>query len=274
MELDSRDLTIVRRHAGHASAVTAIRVTRDGKRLISAGLDGAIQVRSLYEETIPQMAVAHAAFLPEGNVLACFKSREIHIVDPHLNRSINRFEVENAIRHAALGGDGNLLALGHDSGQVSVWNVRNQAPVQKHVGRMRNDWTESIHNVAFQHWGDLFAFCTVCDAYVLGSNDFELKGRFNCTWSRALAFSPDKTLLAVGDTTSETNPSGDQILRVYDLASNTLTDSLHRTGGDIQAIAFSTGSRWLRRQVANRSFASVRFGIRRRTLAFEVTQRR
>ncbi len=245
VELDARDLTIVRRFAGHANEVTAIRVTQDGKRLISAGLDGTIQVRSLHDETIPRLAVAHAEFLPDGNLLACFKSREIHVVDPLMMRSINRLSVENVIRHAAVRGDGHLLAVGHDDGRVSVWDIHNQAPIQKHVGRMQNDWTESVRNVAFQPRGNLFAICTVYNAYVLGSNDFELQGRYKCNWASALAFSPDQKLLAVGDSTSETNPAGDQVLRVYDLTSNTLLDSLHRTGGDVQAIAYSTDSRWL-----------------------------
>lgn len=121
---------IVRSLTSHTAAVTSISFSYDGNFLVSSSTDGSLilwdansgeQLRIIQENT----TISKVAFSPKGPFLATAGTEGKIIILNILSESLLT-EIECKVKNAyslVFSGDGNLLAIGGDNGNIQSWRV-------------------------------------------------------------------------------------------------------------------------------------------------------
>ncbi len=156
-------LNEVRRFEGsHASAITCIAISTDGRRLLSGSNDATVRLWDVEtaEEIRPFLghteAVYCVAYSPDGRyALSGGRDRSMRLWDVEMGEEIRRFEAEDGwVRAVAFSPDGQLAVSGRtdyrggSDGSVRLWDVETGRLIREFDGI-----TQAIHGVAFSSDG-------------------------------------------------------------------------------------------------------------------------
>lgn len=143
---------------GHENRVNDVAFSPDGGTLASAGQDGTVRLWSIAAQPLGVPVVAQATMLaadPSGGLVAVGASEGPIRLFRQTNWSLDRnIADDTSTREAAFAPGGRLVALGDESGAVTIWDTasgRRVGPVLGDRGAGR------ITSVAFSHDGRLLA---------------------------------------------------------------------------------------------------------------------
>jgi WD40 repeat protein len=128
------ELIRLRQWPGHQGRLYTASFTRDGRRLLTAGADGALRSWRLAELLPAQVAVAdgeynHPVFLDDGRLLAAGRSQLIQwrpASDPGLEKGLSL-----PFYKPLLTGAGKLLAMASHQGDVELWDLARGKQLQR-----------------------------------------------------------------------------------------------------------------------------------------------
>lgn len=242
LQLSGRDLTLQRRLSGHVGRLTHVRVTPEEGQLISSSIDGTVHIRQTQEQPHFDQPFSHAEFLKNGSLLAATKKQDILRVSPDETVEATRVHTTHRIAYSSLRDDERIIAFYYGDGVVSLWDLENGVELHADLGRKKDSYTSIVHSLAFQPHGKLIAISAWDGTYLLDSEDYSYRGRFDSYRTHGLAFAPDGQHFAVGHgDRADTN----QTLRIYSIDSPNPVSILHATSGDFRAVAFSDDGRWV-----------------------------
>jgi|GEM_PF-3144199 len=183
-----------------------------------------------------------AGFSPDGKLIviteACqerariFCSNAVHIQETETNTEIALIEPESPVTIAAISLDNQRIALVHDDGHISIWEVTaGEQPIQYNHG-------SSILAAGFSgdnQWIIAGGLDGILRGWNTGGNEDRL------SWAsdnpiRAMAFSSDGRYVAVGGDSAE--------LFIYDLVTDSNTNNIP-VDGSVVALSFSPDNRQL-----------------------------
>jgi len=201
-----------------------LSISSDGKLLATADTNGSVDVRSLVKGRSPGLlttreALTSVAFAPHDPTLLAIgeQSGSVALYDTSSNHSTVLPDIRSSVNVAVFSADGGSLAVGHDNGTVTLWNLHTRKTTAHF--KVKNANTGGVVALAFNPDGN--ALAASYENY--GISVFQPgapnhPGRAvtveEAIWS--LAFSPDGTTLAGGDNlgnvelfdTSDFRPSG------------------------------------------------------------------
>jgi WD40 repeat protein len=240
--------------------VHAVAFSLDGKMLATAGgpKDRWFHLwnargQNLHTLALPEPGNRLLAFSPDGKVLAVVGGvtengkADVHTVDTSTGKRIGRFEAGGPASALAFSADGKRLALGDETGMVTIWDARTGKPVRQLKTNARN----RIH---------LLAFVGDNDRLVVASEDpkrkqdtrlhvYDAAGKELVSIRipagdalRALAVSPDGKTLAY----AEDLKGGGRRLSLCALETGKTRATMTLEGpGPVQALAFSPDGKHL-----------------------------
>jgi WD40 repeat protein len=191
---------------GHKYQVHSLAFLRDGKALVSAGLDKTVRFwdiakrRQVASLDVPVVALAAS---PDGKTLAtCDRTPEVRLWDAASRKQIGKLTARCGVRGVAFSPDGKRLATGGYSRSLQLWDLatgREALPLPGHC--------DAVVTVAFSPDGKLLASAGQGDRSVRlwdifgGKELAKFEGHLGPVLT--VAFSPDGKLLATGsaDTT-------------------------------------------------------------------------
>lgn len=256
---------------GHIRAVHSLCLSRDGKRLVTAGFDGrAILWDTATGERIEQFPpdlpadlnqyldqfggyslVGAAAFAPDESqiVTGCLtpdrKAGIAQLWDIHSGKEVRRFLCDSqGVFSVSISPDGKRLLAGGGSGQIRLWDISSGKEV------CQFDGIEGATVVAFAPDGSMLVTegsvrTVLWDAHSLMEiRDLERPE----TDVGRVVFSPDGQLLAGG--------FADGVCRVWSVNTGKLIHSLNCRGDDVVGVAWSANGR--RIATATYATASIR----------------
>src|SRR5262247_3620769 len=183
--------------------------------------------------------VTELVITPDGKKLfIASRSGKIEIWDAGANRMEGVFaDLQEPVLGLALSSDGRRLAAGGEGGLARVWDVASR----RNVFERRGHGETQIYTVALSPDGGTLATGGGDAATRLWKTDsgellhtFDFAGK----WVRAVQFSPDGKVLAVGGT-------GDLIVRLWDVKSFNPAAALRGSSGDILHLLFSADGKSL-----------------------------
>lgn len=244
---DAKDLTQVGLLEGHATGVTAIAFSPDGKTLASGYRDGTIRLWEVQEKKQLAVLEGHSdlvdslAFSPDEEILASGswdRTIPIQLWDVQTQKQVAMLSMEDEEGHAswvwglAFSPSGDILASAGYDKTVRLWEVqeKKQLAVLKHI--------MGVWFLAFSPDGKILATGRSDTLWLWNvmtqKQIVELKDYTNLVSS--LAFSPDGKILALG---------GDRVIRLWDIQKQEQVGILQGHAGRVQAIAFSRNGKWL-----------------------------
>ncbi|KAL7471056.1 hypothetical protein ACHAXS_011334 [Conticribra weissflogii] len=124
---DSSNGRLLRKLRGHTATIYTIAWSADGSQLASGGSDNTTIIwdgNSLKGvlKFSHDTSVQAVAFHPTSNILASCSNMDFGLWSS-TTRKVSKFKVESKILAAAWSGNGDHLALAHESGQVGLWDV-------------------------------------------------------------------------------------------------------------------------------------------------------
>jgi WD40 repeat protein len=194
---------------GHKKTVRHVVYSPDGKRMLSGGEDGLVnlwdlatgEARTLYKGKRNVFAVA---FHPNGNFVAFGHGSFIGLFDLKNNRSLSQLHVGDTVMHLSFSADGEYLASsswefrggGGHAGHARCWEVA----VWTELGSRARFPRDGVWSLRFAPTGRLLAVGQEGreggPLRVLAAPDGQEVGRLQQPGVRRLAFSPDGKLLA------------------------------------------------------------------------------
>ena len=184
-----------------------LSISSDGKLLATADKNGSVDVRSLTKGRSPGLLTTRepltsVAFAPHDATLLAIgeESGSVALYDTSSNHSTVLPDVRSSVNDAVFSPDGGSLAVGHDNGTVTLWNLHTRKATAHF--KVKNANTGGVVALAFNPDGSALAVSYEnygISVFQPGAPDHP--GRAvtvdEAIWS--LAFSPDGTTLAGGD---------------------------------------------------------------------------
>ncbi|MGC9528450.1 MAG: trypsin-like peptidase domain-containing protein [Limnospira sp.] len=227
----------------HSGAVNAIAVSRDGKRLATAGDDGAIQIWDLPSglemgtfsprQTLEghSSEVLAIAMSPDGKTLASGAwDGTVKVWDLETGQLLRSLAGHSQLVGAiAIGRDGQILATGSRDSTVRLWNLQTGEAIRTLEGHEL-----SVLSLAVSPDGEILASGSADGTIALwqlgtGRPIRRLAGHGDGVWSVAIA-SDNKTLVS---------GSWDRTVKIWDLSTGEIRGNLQGHTGYVTAIGIS-----------------------------------
>ena len=230
-----------RQFADQMGPVTSVALSSDGALLASGGILGAIEIwdvttmRRRHQLPAARMAQARVALSPDSAHVAFARDRQIGMVDTANAKLVTIATSARATMAIAYSNDGALLAWGGIGGTAVVWSVADK----RRVAELAHG--DTINALAFSPDDSVLAVASMSTGPVTLwrlADKSPIRSLANPDNSQAcLAFSPDGATLAIAGT--------DTMIRLRDLATGELTNTMGGYGSLVNDLAFSADGRRL-----------------------------
>ena len=238
--------------AGHHSTVTDVRLTPDGRSIVSASSDATVRIWDVQDGTqrlVLRGSIArleHVAVSPDGRFVAARDDNEIGSMSVWELES-GKFCWQSRLVYAhcmAFSSDSRRVLVHDNYGNVETWEAASGAkgPAIKvpETGYREYAFSPNATQLAITRENGLSIFAV--------DNGEEIASAKTVGWATAMTFNSDGTSLAVA---SHESTRDDQrllpraIVQCVDVASGKLTEFIDAGNGEINEIAFSPDGRRL-----------------------------
>lgn len=235
------------RLVGHTGMCRALAFSKDGKRLVSGGVNRTVKVwnvpakkefATLRQDEAPRELPAPLAIAatPDGSLVAVATEEGVILRDGRTGESRGHFVGhEDAVTCVAFTQDGKLLATGSADKTVKLWDIATAK-----VSFTLKGHTNWVYAAAFSPDGKTLATGAYDKTVRLwntttGKEIISLEAHRGSV--RAVAFSPDGKSFATG--------GSDRTVKVWDSETRALRHTLKGHRGSVRAVAFSPDGKTL-----------------------------
>ncbi len=191
----------------HQQTVRAVEYSPDGKRLLTASIDGSIAMwdaetfREIYRLRVDG-EVNDATFSPDGTLIAAGSGQTISVWDVETGKILKQFSgLTDEIWSIDFSPDGSQIACSGVPRSVNIWNVETEKQV-----RVLEGFGDSVGHLRYAPGGETLA--TACEDGTVkiwnaasGELIRTLEGHADEAWT--VTYSPDGKLIASGGNNSD-----------------------------------------------------------------------